>query len=83
MSDKSREEYEWNVANKDIALTTHLTLMEASSLTWPLRHRTDLHPFDVTPSLTKIVRGLWLTSRSEAEALGEALADLLKAAGNG
>ena len=51
---KTRDEYTWDDAAKDLAMTTHLTLKEALDLTWPLR-QTSLHPYDALPILERLV----------------------------
>lgn len=50
-----RQEYTWDKACKDLALMTHLTVHEAAQLTYVLRARTKLHPYDAVPVLVKLL----------------------------
>lgn len=65
----TRDEYTWDTAAQDLALTTHLTLKQALDLTWPLRD-TSLHPYDALPWLERLVL-------AEPSDLGHALYGLL------
>lgn len=49
-----REEYTWLHASKDLALTTTLSIYQVGRLTWELEQRTDLHPYDVLPILSRV-----------------------------
>lgn len=52
----ARAEYTWEQFNKDLALWTSLTLDEAFYVTWPMRAHENIHPYDVFPSVLKLVQ---------------------------
>lgn len=70
MGGVKREDYDWTHATKDIALLTHLTLHEASKLTFGLGV-TDLVPYDAVPRVVELVNA------EGGQAIGDALRVLL------
>ena len=70
----ARADYTWTMAVKDLALMSTLTLRGASRLTRPLEGY--VHPYDAVPILARMI-----TPGMDAEAVGTALADLLREAG--
>lgn len=71
MSDVERDGYTWDMAVKDLALTSRLTLQEASHLCRELDGLA--HPYDALPALQRIV-----SAEISAESLGANLRVLLE-----
>lgn len=74
---KNRDEYEWEDAAADLALSSSLTLHEAHGVIWAFR-RKDLHPYDALPLLKLIFGSYDDESRVRGVA---AMVDLARAQG--
>jgi len=60
--------YTWEIACKDLALLSHLTLNESADLIWPLRQLDYLDPYTVMPHLQKMILAIRHNSYREAAA---------------
>lgn len=63
MAETPREEYTWETAVTDLALSTCLTVGDAFDLTYPMRGQVD--PYDVVAVLAEMLRNIdWPRERS-------------------
>ena len=67
-----RDDYTWDMAERDLTLMTRLNLQQAAGFVRPLR-RLDLNPYDALPTLHKLVS----LDQADPETLGEILHELI------
>jgi hypothetical protein len=77
----TRENYTWELAFRDIAVQSPLTVSEVVSLVWPIKQDDLIHPYDIVLPLVKISQCLNLPLGGEnASRLAVQLAALIKLA---